>query len=55
MTLTLTSELVFIIIVSGHISYIILGRNTKFGGWMHIGMAEYRVPPLGHCDIDLDL
>ena len=38
-----------------HISYILWGRNSKFGVWMHLGMAECRVPFLGHCDLDLDL
>ena len=36
-----------------HISYIICGRNSKFGVWMHKGMAECRVPFLGHYDLDL--
>ena len=36
-----------------HISYVILGRNSKFCVWMHLGMAECRVPFLGHCDLDL--
>ena len=27
----------------------------KFGVWMHLGMAECRVPFSGHCDLDLDL
>ena len=36
-----------------HISYIIRGRNFKFDVWMHLGMAECRVPFLGHCDLDL--
>ena len=37
------------------ISYIIWGRNPKFSVWMHLGMAECRVPWKGHCDLDLDL
>ena len=36
-----------------HISYILWGRNSKFGVWMHLGMAECRVPFSGHCDLDL--
>ena len=32
-----------------------LYRNPKFGVWMHLGMAECRVPFSGHCDLDLDL
>ena len=38
-----------------HISYILCGRNSKFGVWIHLGMAECRVPFSGHCDLDLDL
>ena len=38
-----------------HISYILWGRNSKFGVWIHLGMAECRVPFLGHCDLNLDL
>ena len=26
-----------------------------FGVWMHLGMAECRIPFSGHCDLDLDL
>ena len=26
-----------------HMSYILLGRNPKFGVWMHLGIAECRV------------
>ena len=36
-----------------HISYILWGRNFKFGVWMHLGMAECRVPFWGHCDLNL--
>ena len=62
-TLTLTSDLVFIVITMSvrpascpvHISYILWGRNSKFDMWMHLGMGECRVPFLGHCDLDLDL
>ena len=38
-----------------HISYILWGRNSKFGVWMHLGIVECHVPFLGHCDLDLDL
>ena len=38
-----------------HISYTLWGRNSKFDTWMHLRMAECRVPILGHCDLDLDL
>ena len=36
-----------------HISYILWGRNSKFGVWIHLGMGECRVPFSGHCDLDL--
>ena len=36
-----------------HISFILWGRNSKFGVWIHLGMAECRVPFSGHCDLDL--
>ena len=36
-----------------HISYILWGSNSKFGVWIHLGMAECRVPFSGHCDLDL--
>ena len=36
-----------------HISYILLGRKSKFGVWIHLGMSECRVPFSGHCDLDL--
>ena len=36
-----------------HISYILWGRNSKFGVWIHLGMEECRVPFWGHCDLDL--
>ena len=35
------------------ISYILWGRNFKLGVWMHLGMAECRIPFSGHCDLDL--
>ena len=62
-TLTLTSDLVFIVITMSvrpplcpvNISYIPLGRNSKFDVWMHLGMAECRVPFSGHHNLDLDL
>ena len=38
-----------------HISYILWVRNSKFGVWIHFGMAECRIPFSGHCDLDLDL
>ena len=39
--------------MSGAYSYILSGRNSKFGVWMHLGMAECPVPFSGHCDLDL--
>ena len=36
-----------------HISYILWGRNSKFGVWLHLGMAECPVPFSGQCDLDL--
>ena len=36
-----------------HISYIIKGRNPKFGGWMQLGMVECHIPFLGHFDLGL--
>ena len=34
-----------------HISYIFWGRNSKFVVWMHLGMAECRIPFSGQCDL----
>ena len=45
--MTLTSDLVFRLIVSDQISYIILARNPKFGVWLHLGIAEYHIPSFG--------
>ena len=36
-----------------HISYILWGRNSKFGVWMHLGMGECRIPFSDYCDLDL--
>ena len=36
-----------------HISYIVWGRNSKFGVWMHLGMTDCRVTFSGHYDLDL--
>ena len=36
-----------------HIFYILWGRNSKFGAWMYLGMAECHMQFLGHCDLDL--
>ena len=54
--MTLTSDLVSSIYKClGHISYIICGRNPKFGVCSHLEMAECRVQFLGHCDLGPDL
>ena len=58
-TLTLTSDLVFIVITMSirpsvpltcpvHISYNFWVRNSKFDVWMQLVMVECRVPFLGH-------
>ena len=52
-TVTLTADLVFRIILFGHISYIIESRNPKFGVWMQRRMMESHIPFLGHFDFDL--
>ena len=54
-TVTLTSDLVLELLCPEHNSYILLVRNSKFGVWMHLGIAECHVPFSGHCDLDLDL
>ena len=38
---------------SVHISYILWGRNSRFGVWMQLGMAECHISFSGHCDLDL--
>ena len=38
-----------------HISFILWGRNSNFGMWIHLGMAECRVPFSCHCDLELNL
>ena len=52
-TVTLTSDLLLIIIVFGAYSYILRGRSSKFGVYMHLGMGECHIPFLGHCDLDI--
>ena len=57
-SLTLTSDLVSIIIVSGafclhYFFFFFGGGDPEFGVWMHLGMAECREPFLGHYDLDL--
>ena len=34
-----------------HISYILWGRNSKFGVWLHFAMAKCRVPFSGDLDL----
>ena len=51
--MTLSSDLVLEKSCPGHISYIIKGRNPKFGVWMRLWMAECHVSFLGHFDVDL--
>ena len=48
-TVTLTSDLVFRIIMS-RASYIIEGRNPKFGVWMLLWIAECHIPFSGRSD-----
>ena len=52
-TVTLTADLVVRIILFGHISYIIEGRNPKFGVWMQRRIMESHILFLGHFDFDL--
>ena len=53
-TVTLTSGIVFKKkSCPEHISYIIKGRNPKFGGWMQRLMLECHVQFLAHFDLDL--
>ena len=49
----LTVRLSVPLFVSGAYLLYSLGRNPIFGEWMHLGMAECRLPFLGHCNIDL--
>ena len=50
---TLTSDLVSrISMESGAYLLCFLGRNSKFGMWMHLGMAECHIPFWGLCDLD---
>ena len=50
---TLTSDLVLRIFVFGAYPYILGGRNSKFGVYMHLGMVESHILFSGHCDLDL--
>ena len=51
--MTLTSDLVLRIIASRAFLLYFLSEDSKFGVWMHLGIAECHVPFLGHCDLDL--
>ena len=51
-TVTLTSVLVFRIIMSWHITCIFWNMNPKFGVWVHLWMVECRVLFIGYCDLD---
>ena len=53
-TVTLTSELVFRIIMSGAYLLYYLRYESKIGVWVHIWMVECRVLFMGYCDLDLD-
>ena len=50
--MTLTFDLVLEKMCPEHISYIIKGRNPKYGVWMQILMAESCVPFFGDFDLD---
>ena len=54
-TVTLTSDLVFRIIMSGAYIYFFLARSLKFGVMMHFGMRKCSKPKLAHCDLELYL
>ena len=49
--ITVTSTFFLELLCQEHISYVILGRNSKFRVWMHLWMICR--PCLGHCDFDL--
>ena len=53
-TVTLSSDLVFKNYCVWSISLIFFKVGfTKFGVYMHLGIAESQYPFLGHCDLDL--
>ena len=41
---SVTSDLVFRIIVSGAYHLYFCVRNLKFGAWMHLAMIKYHIP-----------
>ena len=51
-TVTLTSDLVLRIVFGAYL-FFFLGRNSKFGVYMHLGMVESHILFSGHCDLDL--
>ena len=51
--MTLTSDLVLRIIVSGAYLLYSLSEEFQIYVWIHLGIAECHVPFLGHCDLDL--
>ena len=52
-TVTLTSDLVLRIFVLGAYLLYSLGRNYKFGVYIHLGMVESHILLSGYCDLDL--
>ena len=53
-TVTLTSDLVSRIGTKSGVRLLYsLSRTSKLDESMHLGMAECRIPFLGHCDLDL--
>ena len=52
-TVTLTSDLVLRIIVTSAYLFLFFEVGFLFGVLMHLGIAECRIPFLGHCDLDL--
>ena len=53
--LTLTYDLVSIIIVPRAYFLLLFSRDPKFGVRMNLGNPECRIPFWGHCDLELDL
>ena len=56
MALTFTSDLMFRIILSGpYLLYYLRWESQIWCVWVHLGMVEFRVPFMGHCDLKPDL
>ena len=51
--MTLTSDLVLRMIVSRAYLLYSLSQEFQFGVWMHLRIAEFHVPFLCHCGLDL--